>query len=188
MPIPVYVSRNPDFRLPADPATPIIMVGPGTGLAPFRAFMQERLLIAKAGGRAVGRASTLGSDSGSATALISSGSGSSIGGPAPSDTLSDASTAATAEADGGAAADAAAAGAAAADAVAAGAAEGQGAGEGLGEAVLYFGCRRRDQDYLYGELLESWAAEGTLTLFTAFSREQVRPSTKSLSSCSISGP
>ena len=34
--MPVYLHKNPDFRLPADPALPIIMVGPGTGLAPFR--------------------------------------------------------------------------------------------------------------------------------------------------------
>ncbi|GFR40974.1 hypothetical protein Agub_g1639 [Astrephomene gubernaculifera] len=99
--LPVYVHKNPDFRLPASPATPIIMVGPGTGLAPFRSFVMERLLAAaaQAGG-------------------------------------------------GGACADQ------------------------PGRMVLYFGCRRRDQDYLYGKLLEGWSAEGKITLYTAFSREQ----------------
>lgn len=38
----VHVKANPHFRLPADPATPIVMIGPGTGVAPFRAFMQDR--------------------------------------------------------------------------------------------------------------------------------------------------
>lgn len=91
--MPVFITTNPDFRLPASPQTPIIMVGPGTGLAPFRSFVLQRTL------------------------------GSSEGAPGP--------------------------------------------------AVLYFGCRRRDQDYLYSELLEEWNAGGVITLHTAFSREQV---------------
>ncbi|MGV0820205.1 molybdopterin-dependent oxidoreductase [Martelella sp. AMO21009] len=41
-PVRVSVKKQAHFRPPADPATPAIMVGPGTGIAPFRAFLQDR--------------------------------------------------------------------------------------------------------------------------------------------------
>ncbi|RVE52696.1 hypothetical protein evm_002569 [Chilo suppressalis] len=90
--VPVYI-RKSQFRLPLQTQTPIIMVGPGTGFAPFRGFLQERAL-ARANGKEVG------------------------------------------------------------------------------ENILYYGCRHRDQDYIYQEELEKYEKDGDVQLNVAFSRDQ----------------
>lgn len=47
--LPVYIQHNKKFRLPMDPDAPIIMIGPGTGIAPFRGFLHERLAMGATG-------------------------------------------------------------------------------------------------------------------------------------------
>jgi sulfite reductase (NADPH) flavoprotein alpha-component len=47
--IPLFFNENKSFRLPSSGDTPIIMIGPGTGIAPFRAFLQERCALGNTG-------------------------------------------------------------------------------------------------------------------------------------------
>ncbi|KAF4303301.1 Flavodoxin [Botryosphaeria dothidea] len=91
--VPVHV-RHSNFKLPSDPSKPVIMVGPGTGAAPFRGFVQERAAQARAG-------------------------------------------------------------------------------ENVGKTVLFFGCRRRDEDFLYQEEWEQYKKDlgDKFEMHTAFSRE-----------------
>mmetsp|Transcript_950 Transcript_950/g.2403 ORF Transcript_950/g.2403 Transcript_950/m.2403 type:complete len:600 (+) Transcript_950:365-2164(+) len=84
----LYIQKNNSFRLPTDDEKPIIMMGAGTGVAPYVAFLQDREI----------RRAT-------------------------------------------------------------------------GEAVLFFGCRHEDKDFLYKTELERWADEGSVELYTAFSRD-----------------
>ncbi|KRZ87546.1 NADPH--cytochrome P450 reductase [Trichinella sp. T8] len=93
--VPIYIRRS-QFRLPHSPLTPVVMIGPGTGIAPFRGFIQERAMLKQTGRE-------------------------------------------------------------------------------VGPMILYFGCRKRKEDYLYGQELEAWLKDGTLSeLHVAFSRDQPR--------------
>jgi len=47
--LPIYIQPNKRFRLPKEPEAPIIMIGPGTGIAPFRAFLHERRALGSSG-------------------------------------------------------------------------------------------------------------------------------------------
>lgn len=48
-PVPVFVQTSHGFRLPADGGRPVVMIGPGTGIAPFRAFLEERRAVGATG-------------------------------------------------------------------------------------------------------------------------------------------
>lgn len=90
--VPIFI-RKSQFRLPTKTETPVIMIGPGTGVAPFRGFIQEREFNRQEG-------------------------------------------------------------------------------KTIGDTVLYFGCRKRSEDYIYEEELDKYSSTGLLQLRIAFSRDQ----------------
>ena len=47
--MPIFLHSNNNFRLPEDTTKPVIMIGPGTGIAPFRAFLEERQATGQTG-------------------------------------------------------------------------------------------------------------------------------------------
>ena len=47
--LPVFIEHNTRFRLPKDASRDIVMIGPGTGVAPFRGFVQERVVVGASG-------------------------------------------------------------------------------------------------------------------------------------------
>jgi sulfite reductase (NADPH) flavoprotein alpha-component len=47
--MPIFLHENNAFRLPQDPDAPVIMIGPGTGIAPFRAFLEHRQALGEKG-------------------------------------------------------------------------------------------------------------------------------------------
>jgi sulfite reductase (NADPH) flavoprotein alpha-component len=47
--LPIFLHANGNFRLPEDPTAPVIMIGPGTGIAPFRSFLEERQVLGESG-------------------------------------------------------------------------------------------------------------------------------------------
>lgn len=115
--VPIFVQES-YFRLPEDPKTPILMVGAGTGLAPFRGFLLDRSVQGATG----------------PSPLVPSRSYLCLHFPAYSPP--------------------------------------SGVSNGVPLNTLFFGCTRRDTDYIYRDELEAWQQSGLVSLHTAFSHEQ----------------
>jgi sulfite reductase alpha subunit-like flavoprotein len=129
--VPIFHRPSWDFRLPPNPTRPIIMLGPGTGVAPFVGFLAHRTLLARRA-RAQ-RHEVCSGDWRAGFALEEGEVEEEAGAEFACSPLADAP----------------------------------------GSTHLYFGCQRRDQDWLYREEMEAMTASGALTsLRLAFSREQ----------------
>ncbi len=153
--LPIFIRRGGDFDYPSDISRPIVMVGPGTGVAPFRGFARYRrdqshalqTCAACVGGWRGMDWQDEEDDSGDEFSAYRS---------APPSTPQEPIGASDEVGRGTAAAG-----------------DGKREGGALGDAVLFTGCRNRSQDFLYGEELEGFKSDGTLSnLFIAASREQ----------------
>mmetsp|Transcript_23600 Transcript_23600/g.57162 ORF Transcript_23600/g.57162 Transcript_23600/m.57162 type:complete len:969 (+) Transcript_23600:326-3232(+) len=145
--LPVFIRRGGEFGYPSDIVPPMVMVGPGTGVAPFRGFLhyrQHQIRALESGASGVGAWRGLewcdeDSDDSDDDRRVAY--------PGLSKRKTSPVTSITENFDE--------------------------PHESIGEAVLFFGCQKRNLDYLYGAELENFEDNGTLNAFhVAFSREQ----------------
>jgi len=147
--LPIFIRRGGDFGYPSEIGRPIVMVGPGTGVAPFRGFLHYRSYQIKAliSGKALGVGEWRGMDFQHLDDEDSeTDEDERIAYPAAAAASENSSSDNTNQRE--------------LDGI-------------IGEAMLFFGCQKKNRDFLYGKELEAFESDSTLDkLHVAFSREK----------------